>query len=93
MAGLRTIAAETGQPLRVMGPGPMFHTGFTTQAEMRNYRDTLAYDRAKLGLFIQQMQEHGVRLIGRGLWYLSAAHTDADIDQALDTARTVLKTI
>jgi glutamate-1-semialdehyde 2,1-aminomutase len=93
MSGLRTIAAETGQPLRVLGPGPMFHTGFTTQPEIRHYRDTLAYDRDQQARFIQGMQERGIRLIGRGLWYLSAAHTDADIDQALATTQAVLQTI
>jgi glutamate-1-semialdehyde 2,1-aminomutase len=93
MAGLRAIAEETGQPLRVLGPGPMFHTGFTSQAEIRNYRDTLSYDRTKLGRFVQEMQERGIRLIGRGLWYLSAAHTEAEIDQALSAARDSLRAV
>jgi hypothetical protein len=29
-------------------------------------------------------------LIGRGLWYVSAAHTLEEIDQCIDTARDVL---
>jgi glutamate-1-semialdehyde 2,1-aminomutase len=91
MEGLRAAAQEAGQPLLIQGPGPMFHTGFTTLPQVRNYRDTLTYDRAKLGRFIQEMQERGIRLIGRGLWYLSAAHTEAEIDQAIETAREVLK--
>ncbi|RIK39396.1 MAG: aspartate aminotransferase family protein [Chloroflexi bacterium] len=93
MEGLRMAAAESGQPLCVLGPGPMFHTAFTTERAIRNYRDTLAFDRTRLGLFVQQMQERGIRLIGRGLWYLSAAHTEADIDQAIETARAVLREI
>jgi glutamate-1-semialdehyde 2,1-aminomutase len=36
------------------------------------------------------MQERGIRLIGRGLWYVSGAHTDEDIDQALAAARETL---
>jgi glutamate-1-semialdehyde 2,1-aminomutase len=91
MDGLRAAAQETGQPLLVQGPGPMFHTGFTTLPQVRNYRDTLTYDRARRGRFIQEMQERGIRLIGRGLWYLSAAHTEAEIEQAIATAREVLK--
>lgn len=90
MAGLRSAAQEYGLPLLVQGPGPMFHTGFTTHTVVNDYRDTFSFDRARMGSFIQQMQERGIRLIGRGLWYISAAHTDADIDQALDTARAVL---
>jgi len=36
------------------------------------------------------MQERGIRLIGRGLWYLSAAHTAEEIDQAVAAAGEVL---
>lgn len=93
MNGLRAIAIETGQPLLVQGLGPMFHTGFTPLAKVRDFRDTLSYDRTKFGLFTREMQERGIRLIGRGLWYLSTAHTDADIDEALATAHDVLKTL
>jgi len=91
MAGLQTAATEANQPLLIQGPGPMFHTGFTELSQVRNYRDTLAYDKAKGAQFVQGMQEQGIRLIGRGLWYLSGAHTEADIEQAISTARTVLR--
>ncbi|NJM41874.1 MAG: aminotransferase class III-fold pyridoxal phosphate-dependent enzyme [Anaerolineae bacterium] len=91
MAGLREAAAQTRQPLLVQGPGPMFQVGFTPLTAMRDYRDTLSYDRAIYAKFVAEMHERGVRLIGRGLWYLSAAHTDADIDEAIAVARDVLK--
>jgi glutamate-1-semialdehyde 2,1-aminomutase len=39
------------------------------------------------------MQERGIRLIGRGLWYVSAAHTSADLDLAIATAHDVLKSL
>jgi glutamate-1-semialdehyde 2,1-aminomutase len=91
MDGLRAAAHDTGQPLLVQGPGPMFQTGFTPLAQVRDYRDSLSYDRAKFGLFVREMQERGIRLIGRGLWYLSAVHTEAEIDQAIETAHEVLR--
>ncbi len=90
MQGLSKAAAETGQNLLVQGLGPMVHTGFTNLTAIRDYRDTLSYDRAKLGQFIRALQDRGVRVIGRGLWYLSAAHTEADIDHAIITGREVL---
>src|ERR1051326_6461438 len=37
------------------------------------------------------MQEWGIRLIGRGLWYLSAARTETEIAQAIVAARDVLR--
>lgn len=93
MAGLQRAAAETGQNLRVQGLGPMFHSGFTDLETVTDYRDTLSYDKAKLGKFIAGMHDKGVRVIGRGLWYISAAHTEADIDHAIETAREVLETL
>jgi glutamate-1-semialdehyde aminotransferase len=32
------------------------------------------------------MRERGVLLIGRGIWYLSTAHSEADVDAALRAA-------
>ncbi|GAB3248651.1 glutamate-1-semialdehyde 2,1-aminomutase [Larkinella harenae] len=93
MAGLRKAAAETGQNLLVQGLGPMFHAGFTDLETVTDYRGTLSYDKAKLGKFIAAMHDKGVRVIGRGLWYISAAHTEADIDHAIATARQVLESM
>lgn len=90
MTGLEQAAAETGQNLRVQGLGPMFHAGFTDQPTATDYRGTLGYNRVKLAKFIAGMHDRGVRVIGRGLWYISAAHTEEDIDHAIKTAREVL---
>jgi glutamate-1-semialdehyde 2,1-aminomutase len=90
MSGLREAARATGQPLLLQGPGPMFHAGFTALPRVRDYRETLAYDRAAYAAFVFGMQERGIRLIGRGLWYLSAAHTAEEIDQAVAAAGEVL---
>ncbi|WP_138992823.1 aspartate aminotransferase family protein [Larkinella sp. C7] len=90
MTGLEQAAAETGQNLRVQGLGPMFHAGFTDQPSVTDYRGTLGYNRVKLAKFIAGMHDRGVRVIGRGLWYISAAHTEEDIDHAIKTAREVL---
>jgi glutamate-1-semialdehyde 2,1-aminomutase len=93
MEGLKAAAAGAGQNLLVQGPGPMFHAGFTDLKSINNYRDTFSYDRAKLGHFIAGMHDRGIRVIGRGLWYISAAHTTADIDHAITVAKEVLKEI
>jgi glutamate-1-semialdehyde 2,1-aminomutase len=93
-AGLQAAAVETGHSdFLVQGPGPMLHVGFTSLSKVTDYRGTLSYDKAKYGAFLRGMQEAGIRLIGRGLWYISAAHVEADIDRAIATAKDVLKTI
>lgn len=90
MHGLRSIAQKYGLNMLVQGPGPMFNTSFTTLPQVHNYRDLLTADKQLLGKFIAGMHNHGVRIIGRGLWYISAAHTQADIEQALSVADQVL---
>jgi glutamate-1-semialdehyde 2,1-aminomutase len=90
MKGLKDAAAETKQNLLVQGLGPMIHAGFTNQEEVKDYRDTLNYDKAKLAKFIAHMHDRGIRIIGRGLWYISTVHTEAEIDHAVKTATEVL---
>ncbi|HBH53820.1 MAG TPA: aspartate aminotransferase family protein [Planctomycetaceae bacterium] len=90
MAGLADASRRAGKPLLVQGLGPMFHAGFTPQATVRDYRETLSYDKPAYARFVAGMHSRGIRLIGRGLWYVSAAHTPADLDRAISTAYEVL---
>lgn len=92
-SGLQQAAAKTDQNLLVQGLGPMVHAGFTDITQARDYRDTLSYDKAKLGKFIAGMHDRGIRIIGRGLWYISTAHTEDDMDHAIQTAEEVLTTL
>ena len=91
--GLRLAAAKTGQNLLVQGVGPIVHSGFTEMKSVQEYRDTFTYDKSKLGKFIAGLHNKNVRVIGRGLWYISTAHSEADIDHAINSAEEVLSTL
>jgi glutamate-1-semialdehyde 2,1-aminomutase len=93
MEGLKEAASATGQNLLVQGAGPMFNTAFTDLKSVKDYRDTLSLDRTKLRKFISGMQDSSVRIIGRGLWYISTAHTEADIDEAIKKAGKILSSL
>ncbi len=93
IAGLREADRETGQNAVIMGPGPMVHVGFAADADIHDFRGTFKYDKPKGSRFITEMQERGIRIIGRGLWYISAAHTEAEIDHAVTVAREVFKSL
>lgn len=93
MQGIRDAAKETGHKLLVQGPGPMFNISFTEAEEINDYRATFSCNKAKLGSFIAGMHNEGVRIIGRGLWYISAVHTQDDINFAIEKVRKVLKNI
>jgi glutamate-1-semialdehyde 2,1-aminomutase len=88
--GLRRLGEKHRLPLRVHGPGAMFHMGFTERSEIRDYRDTLDFDAARYGAFCTCMLALGVRLIGRGIWYISTAHSAEDVELGLAAADTAL---
>lgn len=93
MNGIHDAAIQTGHKLLVQGPGPMFNISFTETEKIIDYRGTLSCDKGKLGKFIAGMHDEGVRIIGRGLWYISAAHTQEDISFAIKKVRKVLENL
>ncbi len=91
MAGIEKINSKYNQNLLVQGLGPMFHTGFTDKKQVNDFRDVFSYDKAKLGKLVAGLHDEGLRIIGRGLWYISTVHTENDIEQALGTVDKVFK--
>ena len=89
MAGLRERAARAGISVLVQGFGPVFHLAFTTRESIGDYREGLAIDKTRNSDFVRAMLDRGIRLLSRGLWYLSATHSEADIQRALDTAEDI----
>ena len=92
-SGLEELASKHRQNLLVQGPGPMFNTSFTNLKAQFEFRDLLQNDKAKLNQFISQLHDEGIRVIGRGLWYISAITTDEDVKKALEAADKVLKNL
>lgn len=88
--GLKDVAARAKTPVLITGPGPMFHMGFTTRTSVSEYDHVLDYDRKRYGEFCQRMLGRGVRLIERGLWYVSSAHSRNDVELCLEAAEAVL---
>jgi glutamate-1-semialdehyde 2,1-aminomutase len=91
--GIRAKARDTAQQVLVQGPGAMVHIAFTDIARACDLRDTLHFDKVKLGRFVFALQERGIRILSRGTFYLSAAHTEADIDHAVDVIGDVFKSM
>ena len=89
--GLKEVAARVGGPIRIQGPGPMFHMGFTRRTAVTEYDHVLDYDRARYAEFCEAMLARGFRLTERGLWYVSIAHSEDDIRRCLAAAEATLK--
>jgi len=81
--GIRAIMKLRGIPALVHGYGPSIHVAFTQREAFDDYRDTLDQDMAAYHRFVVALADRGVRSMPDGRWYLSAAHTEADIKATL----------
>lgn len=96
MAGLRTLADEHDVPLRPQGPGLAFHSLMVKpradERPVQNYRDYAELQDMPRWTHLRRcLLEEGVRAIERGLWSISFAHTEADIDEALTRSAIAFK--
>jgi len=90
-AGLSALAQTHQVPLRPQGPGLVFHTVMlkpgAAGGPIHDYRDYVSrHDAPRWAHLRRCLLEEGVRAIERGLWFLSLAHTERDIDEALRRA-------
>jgi glutamate-1-semialdehyde 2,1-aminomutase len=93
IAGLEKLAREHSVPLHAQGPALIFHTAMlkpgVASGAIRDYRDYVQrHDAPRWAHLRRCLLEAGVRTTERGLWFLSLAHTEADIDAALKLAST-----
>ena len=87
MEGLREIARKHEIEVLIQGPASAFCMVFTDASEITDYRSHRSNaDREKYGNFVEGMLEHGVRLMERGMWFMSAAHTEEDVKKTLAAA-------
>ncbi len=91
MDGLAQLAREHEVPLRPQGPGLIFHGVMlkpgVPEGPIRDYRDYVRrHDAPRWAHLRRCLLEEGVRAIERGIWSISLAHGEADIDEALQRA-------
>lgn len=93
MKGLSDLARKHEIEVLIQGPGPVFAVAFTDANEITDYRSHVANaDAEKYARFCEGMLERGVRLIGRGVWFVSTEHSEADIQRTLEAADEVFST-
>lgn len=91
MHALGELARKHGIPLQPQGPGLVFHTAMlkadAAAGPIREYRDyARRHDQPRWAHLRRCLLESGVRAIERGLWFVSLAHTSADIDETVARA-------
>ncbi len=86
--GLLELAEETSTALRIQGVPGAFHTSVaTTDVEVRNFRDLVRLDTDAYLKLVDRMIASGIWLSGRGIWYVSAAHGEEEVEATLDRCR------
>jgi glutamate-1-semialdehyde 2,1-aminomutase len=88
MDGLVALGERHAIPLRPQGPGLVFHATIlkpgAAEGTINDYRDYVnRHDAPRWGHLRRCLLEEGVRAIERGLWFVSMAHTESDISEAL----------
>ena len=90
--GLKAVAAENGVPFSADSEGGMF--GFFLLPELpQNYTTVMTTDKERFNRFFHAMLDAGIYL-APALYeagFVSAAHSQADIDATLAAARTALR--
>jgi glutamate-1-semialdehyde 2,1-aminomutase len=84
-AGLVEALHGAGIAAVSTGDGPVF-TIHLQPSVPRTYRDTLASDKQMWSDFVLALLDEGVLILPDGRWYVSAAHSDADVDATLAAA-------
>lgn len=87
--GLEAAAAAAGVPFTTNYAGTMFGVFFTHETSVSNYAQVMACDTAAFNRFFHTMLEQGVYLAPASYeaGFMSAAHTEEDIQQTLAAAR------
>ncbi len=95
VTGLSAAAAEIGIPLCTQNVGAMFGIFFTEDDEVTRFQQVTACDLARFKRFFHGMLTRGIYLAPSAFeaGFVSAAHTEQDIDATLEAARQVFHQI
>jgi glutamate-1-semialdehyde 2,1-aminomutase len=87
-AGVSDAARRGGLPMTVNTVGSLI-TLFFAAPTVRNYEDAKRADVARFGAFFREMLRREILLPPSQFeaWFVSSAHTDADIDSAIAASR------
>jgi glutamate-1-semialdehyde 2,1-aminomutase len=90
MKALREESRDAGTPLNIQGMPMAFQASLGDPEVAYDLRDHARRDRAAYARLAAELAAAGVWVAGRGIWYLSAAHGDREIDVAIERTSAVL---
>ncbi len=93
MDGIAEIGAAAGRRVTIRGFPTAFYVAFNETSPVTDYRTLTAQDRSAYPRFWSALQDRGIRAIPGGLWFVSTAHTEADVEQTLVAVREAIRIV
>jgi glutamate-1-semialdehyde 2,1-aminomutase len=93
MTGIENIGRREGKGVRIRGTPAAFFVSFNDREEIIDYRTSLSRDREAYTRFWLALQDRGLRVIPDGLWFVSTAHTQGDVDRTLAAVSEAMKEV
>jgi glutamate-1-semialdehyde 2,1-aminomutase len=87
--GLTELAESISLPLRIQGLPAAFHVSFG-EGDVWDLRGLQALDADRYRRFARRLADAGVWVAGRGIWYVSAAHGEREVEITLERVQGVL---
>ena len=91
MAGLVELGRVHGVPLRAQGLPAAFHVSFGPPEPVCDLAGLDALDLDRYARFAHVLADHGVWVAPRGIWFVSAAHTDAELTDVVERVDRALR--
>ena len=92
MDGLREMFTKQKLLFEIVGYPAVFNVRFDLQGPT-DYRSAMKANRQMYMDFAFELLQRGVRILPRGTWFLSSAHTQGDIDKSLAMVEEALKAV
>jgi len=89
MAGLKEEFVRADIVHEIVGFPTVFNVRFDLLGPT-DYRTGLKANRVRYANFAYELLTRGIRILPRGTWFLSSAHSELDIDKTLSAVRDVL---
>lgn len=84
ISNFQLIAKKYKVPLLINRVGSVFHTMFIDLTEVTKFEEFEKRDSELFAQFAEYLLQEGITVRPSGLWYLSTAHTEKDIEETID---------
>jgi len=85
-SGILQALRSAGHAAVAQGIGPAFSISLGVNDELTDYRDFLRCDQQSYAGFAESMLDRGVLCLSRGIWYVSTAHSEEEINLTIAAA-------